>query len=161
MRLGDRVAVVIDGALPQVGIPKDVFGAPVDEVVAQFVGVEIIVPGSVRAVDGGVAIIDIDGHTIEGGSGVAAGDSVLVCLRPEDVVVGSMDEGSQPTSARNHLPATVTRILPWGPFRRVEMEAGFPLVALITKQAEEQLALAPGSHVIATFKATAVHLVRR
>jgi molybdate transport system ATP-binding protein len=42
---------------------------------------------------------------------------------------------------------------------RVELDAGFPLVALITKQSREELSLAEGGRVSASFKATAVHLI--
>jgi molybdate transport system ATP-binding protein len=62
-------------------------------------------------------------------------------------------------SARNHLRATVSRVRSSGPYVRVELDAGFPLVALITKQSLEDLALVPGASVVATFKATAVHLI--
>jgi len=48
-----------------------------------------------------------------------------------------------------------------GPQVRVELDAGFPLVALITKQSLEELGLAEGSPVVASFKATAVHLIPR
>jgi molybdopterin-binding protein len=44
---------------------------------------------------------------------------------------------------------------------RVEVDAGFPLVALITKQSLEELSLDVGSRVVASFKATAVHLIPR
>ena len=44
---------------------------------------------------------------------------------------------------------------------RVEVDAGFPLVALITKQSREDLAIEVGVKVIATFKAAAVHLLRK
>ena len=161
MRLADRLAVLISGRIRQIGDPSEVFSAPVDEEVAQFVGVEIIVPGVVRALEQGVALTEVAGHTIEGGSNVAPGDRVLVCLRPEDIVITPATGGVAPTSARNHIAATVARITPWGPFRRVELHAGFPLVALITRHAEEDLNLAPGTPVTATFKATAVHLVPR
>jgi molybdopterin-binding protein len=42
---------------------------------------------------------------------------------------------------------------------RVDVDAGFPLVALITKQSLEDLSLESGSRVVASFKATAVHLI--
>jgi molybdopterin-binding protein len=48
-----------------------------------------------------------------------------------------------------------------GPQVRVELDAGFRLVALITKQSLEELALAEGGPVVASFKATAVHLILR
>jgi molybdopterin-binding protein len=59
------------------------------------------------------------------------------------------------------LPARVTRIAASGPYVRVELDAGFPLVSLITKHALEDLALEPGSEVTATFKAAAVHLINK
>jgi tungstate transport system ATP-binding protein len=161
LRLGDRVAVLIAGRVRQVGTPAEVFGSPADEEIAQFVGAETIVTGTVCSVDAGVAVVDAAGHAIEGGGeSLAAGERVLVCLRPEDVVLGPVREGV-PTSARNHVAATVTRIVPQGPFLRVELDAGFSLVALITKQSREDLAIEAGSRLLATFKASAVHLIRK
>jgi molybdopterin-binding protein len=43
----------------------------------------------------------------------------------------------------------------------VGVECGVPLTALVTRPALTTLALAPGAPVDVTFKATAVHLVRR
>ena len=122
---------------------------------------ETVAPGRVQAVDSGVALVEVGSHVVEGGSGVAAGDDVLFCLRPEDVVIGRATDGGSVTSARNRLPARVTQFAASGPFLRVYLDAGFPLVALITKHAFEELGLTPGSWVSATFKATAVHLIRK
>ena len=160
LRLGDRLAVLIGGRVRQMGTPAEVFSTPADEEVAAFVGVETIAEGRVEGVAGGLATVSVGERVVEAGGEVSAGDSVLVCLRPEDVTLGPPAEGAA-TSARNHLPATVRRVVPSGPWVRVELDAGFPVVALITKQSLEDLALAPGSAVVATFKATAVHLIRK
>jgi tungstate transport system ATP-binding protein len=161
LRLGDRVVVMMDGRVRQAGTPGEVFGAPDDEEVAQFVGVETIANGRVTGLEMGVAVVDVGGRTVAGGSGVDVGDEVLFCLRPEDVIVEPGRVVSGETSARNHLPASVTRVVPWGPFLRLELDAGFKLVALITRQALDDLGLSPGSDVTATFKAAAVHLIKR
>ena len=161
LRLGDRLAVLMGGSIRQIGAPSEVFASPTDEEVAGFVGVETIAAGRVQAVEDGVAVTDVAGRAIEGGERVAPGDDVLVCLRPEDVVLGPVHEGGVPTSARNHLPARVTRIVAAGPYVRVELDAGFPLVALVTHHSVEALGLEAGVETVATFKATAVHLIRR
>jgi tungstate transport system ATP-binding protein len=161
LRLGDTIAVMIGGRIRQAGSPAEVFGTPVDEEVAAFVGVETIAPGRVRSVDGGVAVVDVGGQTVEGGIEASVGDDVLVCLRPEDVTLSAAGVDIPATSARNRLRGRVVRVTPSGPYVRVEVDAGFALVALITKQSLEELALTPGSEVIATFKASAVHLIRR
>ncbi|MGH7961135.1 MAG: TOBE domain-containing protein, partial [Candidatus Binatia bacterium] len=65
----------------------------------------------------------------------------------------------QPSSARNHFPAQVARILPWGVAFKVHLDCGFPLVAFVTRPSIEVLDLREGATVIATFKATAVHVI--
>ncbi|HSP56257.1 MAG TPA: ABC transporter ATP-binding protein [Dehalococcoidia bacterium] len=159
LRLGDRIAVLMDGAIRQIGTPAEVFATPADEQVAAFVGVETITPGRVRTVADGIAVVDVAGRAIEANAGGQLGDDVLVCLRPEDVVLAPLSESGQVTSARNKLVSTVRRITPAGPHASVAVDAGFPLVALITKQSLEDLGLEPGSTVVASFKATAVHLI--
>ena len=160
LRLGDRVAVLIEGRLRQVGPAAEVFAAPADEEVAAFLGVETIVPGMVRTLEEGLAVVEVGaGGHVEAASVLPAGSDVLVCLRPEDIVVGPAATQAAATSARNRLSAVVRRVVNAGPQVRVELDAGFPLVALITKQSLEELALAEGSPVVASFKATAVHLI--
>ena len=161
LRLGDRVAVIIGGRIRQVGPPTQVFSAPADEEVAAFLGVETIVPGYVRSIEGGLAVIDVSGRRVEAAAHAEADGEVLVCLRPEDVVVSPAEDHPGPTSARNRLPAVVRRVVNIGPLARVDLDAGFPLVALITKQSLEELSLDAGSRVAASFKATAVHLIAR
>lgn len=159
LRLGDRLGVLMAGCVRQTGAPADIFAAPVDEEVAAFVGVETIAPGRIREVRDGIATVDVCGRTVEAAAPGGPGAGVRVCLRPEDVTLSPPDAGGGLTSARNRLPATVRRILPAGPYIRVELDAGFPIVALITRQSLEDLALAPGGGVTASFKATAVHLI--
>ena len=59
LRLGDRVAVLLEGRLAQIGPPGQVFGAPADEAVARFVGVENLLPGRVLAVKDGLPEVDV------------------------------------------------------------------------------------------------------
>ncbi len=159
LRLGDRLAVLINGRVRQSGSPAEIFAAPVDEEVAAFVGIETIASGRAREVRDGLATVDVAGRVVEAAYAGGPGTDVLVCLRPEDVVLSPVEGSGAVTSARNHLAATVRRVLPAGPYVRVELDAGFPIVALITKQSLEDLALTPGAQVVASFKATAVHLI--
>jgi tungstate transport system ATP-binding protein len=159
LRVGDRIAVLINGTIRQIGGPGEVFASPVDQEVAAFVGVENIIPGHIVSVDEGLAHVDVGNYIVETATDLAAGTQVLVCLRPEEVVLNRMAEAYPSTSARNRVPATVSRLTPAGPYIRAELDAGFPLVALVTKQSLEDLALSPGTPVVTTFKATAVHLI--
>jgi tungstate transport system ATP-binding protein len=55
----------------------------------------------------------------------------------------------------------VARIVPKGPYFKVELDCGCFLAAFVTPQALEELDLTPGRRVTASFKATAVHLIRQ
>ena len=168
MRLGDRVAVLLDGRLRQCDHPERVLAAPVDGDVAAFVGVETRVHGRVVETHDGVAMVEAAGHRLEAVSSVGPGRAVLFCLRPEDVTLWSVDQlgpGDRPgpgnafSSARNRLPGRVSRVTPSGPLVRVSVDCGVPLVALITRASAEEMGLAVGRPVVATFKATAAHLI--
>ncbi len=160
-RLADRVAVMIDGRLRQIGAPATVFGAPGDAGVAAFVGVENVVPAVFVSRADGLFTVSAAGHLIETVT-ETHGEfrDALVCLRPEDISIAPAGHDWS-DSARNRIPGTVRRIVPSGADARVEIDCGFTLTARITRRSVDDLGLAPGSAVVATFKATAVHLIRR
>jgi molybdate transport system ATP-binding protein len=84
---------------------------------------------------------------------------VLVSIRGEDVALERHDGGV--VSTRNRLPARVVSVQAGSPLMCVKLDAGFPLTALVTRPACEELQLRPGITVTALIKAPAVHLVRR
>ena len=88
-----------------------------------------------------------------------SGSAVYVCIRAENILLEQA--GSGVTNARNHLSGLVTEMLPQGVLVTVTLDCGFPLQAVITRGAVEDLCLAPGASVIAAIKAGAVHLVPR
>jgi tungstate transport system ATP-binding protein len=55
----------------------------------------------------------------------------------------------------------VTRIASRGPFFKVELDCGFFLSAYVTERSREELELEEGRALFATFKATAVHIIRK
>jgi tungstate transport system ATP-binding protein len=158
--LGHRVAVLLAGRLRQVGPPEQVFGAPADEEVAAFVGVETVVPGRVAAAHEGRIVVEADGLAIEAVGTLAVGRRVLVCLRPEHVTLWA-GAAAPASSARNALGGRVERLRPQGGLLRVEVDCGVPIVALITRASALDMDLAAGRTVTVTFKASAVHVIPR
>jgi molybdopterin-binding protein len=64
---------------------------------------------------------------------------------------------SAPESARNRFPGIVTKVTKDRVMAQVELQSGpFRIVSLISREAADQLALAPGSMVVASVKATNV-----
>ncbi len=158
--LGDRVAVLLGGVLRQVGRPQDVFTAPSDGEVAAFVGVETVIAGKVSASHNGQVSVAADGLQLEAVGEIAVGTPVLFCLRPEDITLSTSSSGIV-SSARNHLSGNIVRMTPSGPLVRVVVDCSVPVVALITRGSANEMKLAAGQTVTASFKATAVHLIPR
>jgi molybdate transport system regulatory protein len=78
-------------------------------------------------------------------------------IRGEDVVLSRERPG--PSSARNAVSGAVAEIVVNGALARVTVDLGdLPLVATVTAGSVSELGLLPGSRVVATIKATAVHL---
>jgi molybdate/tungstate transport system ATP-binding protein len=78
--LGDRIAVLRDGAVEQVGTPDAVLARPESEFVARFTGCENVFEGTV--VEGGVRV---GGVTLPVATDRAVGTPVTACLRPSRV----------------------------------------------------------------------------
>jgi tungstate transport system ATP-binding protein len=159
LRLSDEIGVMRDGRLVQVGAPTKVMNEPADELVASYVGVETVIAGTVVAEDRGLLTVATGERLVLAVGEAAAGMPVLLCLRPENVVLSA--HPAEPSSARNVLSGRVVRLTPKGPYTKVELDCGFPLAAHITRPALEDLSLAPGQEVTAVFKATGVHVIRR
>jgi molybdate transport system ATP-binding protein len=159
--LGDQMAVLTEGRIRQVGAVADVFRRPADLAVARSVGVESVVPARVVGASGGLLELQVGPVTLKAVDAERPGGTsdVFACIRAEEV---TLERAAAVTaSARNHLPGRVLALDSEGPLERVTLDCGFPLTALITRQASEELALAPGVPVVAAIKATAVHLVAR
>ncbi len=157
--LADRVAVLIGGRLHQVADTACVFYAPASEEVARFVGVETIVTGRVTACDGGVAVVEVAGRAIEVAADAAAGDTVRLAIRPEDVTLMPPADRPVHTSARNVLSGRITGITPVTHGARVVVDCGFPLAVVVTARSVRDLGLADGVQICAVFKASAPHLI--
>lgn len=160
--LGDRIAVLIGGGLLQVGPATEVFAQPVNEAVAGFVGIDTKIPGVVEMMSEGLARVGFDGGGVEVVGEFKPGERVLLCLRPEDITLSPPSGEDFKSSARNRLLGKVIKITPWGSHYRVALECGGSrLVALITRPSFLDLKLREGGNVIASFKATAVHVIKR
>ena len=157
-RLADRVGMLLNGEIVQTGDWHEALNSPRNREIAKFVGIENIIDGVVLSSEDNVVTIGTDDSIIEAVSDCAAGEPVHACIRSEEVTLAL---SRLSTSARNTFGGEITRIITTGPVARVEIDCGFRLVALVTKRSAEEMALEKGKQVFASFKATAVHVIKR
>lgn len=162
-RLAHRLAILREGRIIQIGGLREVVNHPVDPFVAAFVGMETLLKGRVLTSQDGLLSLRLrKGPADRELAAIGAaepGQTILVGVRPEHVSLALHTDNA--TSVRNAFPGTVTKVIPQGPFFKIELDCGFFLAAYVTPQSLSELALAPGSSVVAAFKATAVHVIRQ
>ncbi|MGA2685487.1 MAG: molybdenum ABC transporter ATP-binding protein [Verrucomicrobiota bacterium] len=159
LALADEMVVLVDGKVIQTGSVPDVFARPASAEAARLLGTETILPGRIAGVNEGLARVDVNQVTLTALAPATASREVFVCIRGEDVVL--QRDPAAASSVRNRLPVRIVCLRPEGTLVRVELDAGFPLFALVTRPACAELALREGETITALIKAPGIHLVPR
>jgi molybdate transport system ATP-binding protein len=149
--LADRVGVLVDGRILQLGSAAELLAAPADAFVASFTGANLL-HGTARPGADGLTEVVLD----SGGSAFstdAGAGRVGLAVYPWEVALARTEAAD---SALNHLRGEVRSLVTLG--NRVRVRVG-PLTAEITSASAERLRLVEGEPVVASFKATATRLV--
>ena len=88
MALSDRIAVMHQGEVMQLGPPREVYTRPANKTVADFMGLVNLIPGRVVRAAGDDSLVAVGGGTSVGvvlPPGAVAGQAVQVAVRPESV----------------------------------------------------------------------------
>ncbi len=103
MSLSDRIVVMNEGRIEQVGPPREVYRAPASEFVANFIGRANFVDGRVSAVEGDKLVVDaLNGQVLvpqPPAQPRRPGESVRLVVRPEAIRLDS-DQGVYPAVVR-------------------------------------------------------------
>jgi len=100
LTMSDRIAVFEDGRIQQLAPPEDLYERPENAFVAQFIGENNKLMGTVKAISGETAQVEVDGGLTLNALAVNCGDvgaRTMMSIRPERVFVG--DEGVNQTTA--------------------------------------------------------------
>jgi molybdopterin-binding protein len=151
--LGERVAVINEGQIAQVGTPEEVLRRPNSEFVARFALSRNIFSGIADDTGDGYVKVRIGGAEFMGISDLRG--EVHLSLRPEDIFISN--EALQST-ARNSFEGTVTEVVDRGAVMHVTVSVPPDFVCMVTRQAFEELNLREGVRVWITFKASAIHI---
>ncbi len=159
LALADRVMVLIQGHIRQTGTPREVFSLPADEEVALFTEVGNVFTGVISTQHDGQVTLDIDGKQWQAISNLTVGSQVTIYVHSEDINIFPMLE--TPSSSDNQLKCRIMSAFPVGSQLKVTLDCGVLLNAIITRQMWEGLRLEEGQEVIASFPASAVHLISK
>ena len=123
--LADRIAIMKEGRIVQIGPPKDVYHSPADSYVLRFLGRANAIPGTAIDHDGGSAIRVTEGFAVP--TAAAAEGPSVIHVRAEDVAVSAT-----PTATHRHSAARVVLVTSLGAQQRVILDLdGAQIVAEI------------------------------
>jgi len=135
--LADRIVVMNQGSIEQVGTPAEIYGRPASPFVADFVGAMNFLDGTVVS---GERIRLGEREVDAGAEGFAPGSAVTLCIRPEDVQTRNVG----PATA-NPLSVKVRALDFLGPFCRATLEGGgLTLTADFSRNLMHDLGIAEG-----------------
>src|SRR5487761_1010294 len=157
--LGDRVAVMRDGKILQVGAASDVFRRPINRAVADIVGIENLLAGRVEGREQSRARVVVAGYALqaEARAEMPANGDAYVAIRAEDIRLSAPDHAL--VTADNRLAAKVVALQCLGALTKVTLDSGFRLVACLMTRDVDTLGLAPGASVVALVPAADVHIL--
>jgi molybdate transport system ATP-binding protein len=149
--LAQRIGILVNGRIVQVGRPDELISAPASPFVADFTGGNLLVgTGTIRP-DGLTEVVLVDGSRLLSSDAVSG--RVGAVVYPWEIAVA---RGDPDDSTQNHLHGPIVSLVPVG--NRVRVRVG-PVTAEITAASAERLALREGDRAVASFKATGTRLV--
>ena len=147
--LGDRIGVILQNRVCQIGTPEELFRTPSDYAVACFLGMQNVFPVSCVG-DGVCRAAGVEIHAVGAGPSTAH-----LWIKPEEILLSRQPFDS---SARNQFACKVSQWEHHGSLLAVHLACGtLNLVALVTHTSFEHLEIGEGTELYATFKSSAVH----
>ena len=145
--MSDRVAVFDDGRIQQLAPPDELYEAPQNSFVAQFIGENNTLDGVVKEIKGETCIVQLDSGDIIDAVPVNVsnvGDRTKVSIRPERV---EMDK-TRLSSDAHTLSAEVLEFIYMGDIFRTRLRvAGTDDFVIKTRNAPDQVRLEPGAKI--------------
>jgi putative spermidine/putrescine transport system ATP-binding protein len=125
--ISDRIVVMNSGRIEQIGTQTDIYLHPQTPYVAEFIGANNGLRGTITGRDGegdrARWVIDAEGRTLRGADrpGLAVGQSVVAYVRPEDIEI--VGDGS-PNGFANVIEGTIDRVIFEGPTAQLRVDVG-------------------------------------
>ncbi len=143
LTMSDRIGVMNDGALLQIGTPQEIYEQPQTRFVADFIGETTFVSGVVVG-DGVVRLAD--GSTVRTSTDAGPGIEVTLALRPERLFL--YPEGDTSVAGGNRLSGTVNRRVYLGNSLFYEVDVGVAVVRVRHENTLGVHSFDAGEHVL-------------
>jgi ABC-type Fe3+/spermidine/putrescine transport system ATPase subunit len=155
--MSDRIAVMGNGCIQQIGSGAELFDKPKSGYVAKFLGVNSFKGKAVKA-KGEILEIEANGKLLMTSSAPnLVGKSVVATLKPENITLSKSAE-STPNGTINSVEGTITEMVQMRSTAQVTLDVGFLLKARLSLSAVKNLGLTVGDRVYVNFAADSLNV---
>jgi ABC-type Fe3+/spermidine/putrescine transport system ATPase subunit len=141
MSMSDRIAVMNEGVVEQLGVASDIYNRPHSRFVADFVGQINLIEGEIGGSDGGFCVVAATGARLRSVGSAPVGAKVAIGVRPEQMSIFEL--GQTLPAGFNALQARVRGSQFAGHVVKVELQTEQGLV-LVVENHPNAPALSPG-----------------
>jgi tungstate transport system ATP-binding protein len=152
--LPNRIALINDGKITEVGAPAEIFGT-LSRNLASFAGVDNTYPGTARTTSAGTTLIDI-GSDVQIEAAIQRRGAISIFVNPQDIILSNNPVSS---SARNVFKGRIIEIVDLGALVKLRVDIGKPFTVQITKRSFDEMHLNLDRAVFLAFKASSVQVV--
>jgi ABC-type Fe3+/spermidine/putrescine transport system ATPase subunit len=158
--MSDRIAVMGNGRIEQLGSRTEIFDKPSSKYVAQFLGINAF-KGTAVKTSSGILEVEINGIPLYVSSTLdLVGSAVTVTIKPEDI---SLSKDKLPNvgfngGLGNYLEGTITEMVQMRSTAQVSVDVGFLVKSRLTLSSIKSLGINIGDKVYACFKTDALNV---
>lgn len=155
LSVADRIGIIHQGVIQQIGTPEEIFRRPVSEFVARFVRCENIFRGTATERNG-KSVVKVEG--VEFHAAVAQEGEVLFTVRPEEIEVRNPERQPSATSP-NTFTGRIDRIIDKGALKKLYVDIGVNLATLLSRRVFNERGYGLGDDVTIQFEPQSAHVI--
>ncbi len=156
--MSDRIAVMGNGRIEQIGGRTEIFDKPSSSYVAKFLGINTF-KGSAVGTREGLLEIDVNGEIILAPKTPnIVGKSVIATIKPEDIVLSKSAESNFGGAPSNSVQGVITEMVQMRSNAQVTIDAGFLVKTRVSLSTIKSLGVSIGDKVYVCFSTDALNI---
>jgi len=163
--IGDRIALMSNGKIEQIGLISEVFESPRSKFIAEFLGFNVF-SGRVLSANATCTLVEVGGVVLSAeGRGDLSEDvkDVTVAIKPQDIALSLTRDAFEPRLGNcrcNTLSGVVRQVYTEGPMAKVYVDVGdLSLKAYVSPEYLEELGIKPGCPVFLHVKSSKIKVL--
>ena len=156
--MSDRIAVMGNGHIEQIGDRTEIFDKPTSSYVAQFLGINTLKGKAIKS-DAGLLEIDVNGIALLASQAPnLVGKNVVATIKPEEIMLSKSADFNFNGTLGNSVEGVITEMVQMRSNAQVTVDAGFLVKTRTSLSSIKNLSINLGDKVYVHFNANALNV---